>query len=72
MGEEIKYFPQQTYISFDLKYFCQNNVNGTGCYMCICFILHLAKLVVTIVVLIKYAYLNVLLLLLLLFLFNLS
>ena len=27
--------------------FVRNNVNATGCYMCICFILHLAKLIAT-------------------------
>ena len=48
MREEIKYFPKQTYISLDCwNIFVRNNVNANGCYMCICFILHLAKLIAT-------------------------
>ena len=48
LREEIKYFPQQTYISLDCwNIFVRNNMNATGCYMCVCFILHLAKLIAT-------------------------
>ena len=41
-----------------VKYFVRNNVNATGCYMCICFTFRLIDRN-TVVVLIQYASLNV-------------
>ena len=48
MRKEIKYFPQQTYISLDCwNIVVSNNVSATGCYIVSALYYILAKLIAT-------------------------
>ena len=48
MLSTAKMLSQLCFLSLDFcNIFVRNNVSATGCYMCICFKLHLAKLIAT-------------------------